>query len=163
MEPTEYRKHTIISSAVALALVGGLVVFTIGYINANPRPVPTPTPTVAVYEGPTDSYVTPATVPMTDAEREAIAAEQARIAAEAEAARLEAERIAAEEAARQAPQAPSAPEQAPPAPEPPRTCPGGSQSVGSDGYSDTGCLPDICFSIILPDPTHPECDAPFRP
>lgn len=51
----------------------------------------------------------------------------------------------------------------PPPPPPPVTCPAGSTSVGSDGTNDTACLPDVCFTLTLPDPNHPECDAPFRP
>ena len=53
-----------------------------------------------------------------------------------------------------------------PDPEPapvPVLCPGGSTATASDGFNDTSCLPDTCFSIMLPDPAHPECDAPFRP
>lgn len=73
------------------------------------------------------------------------------------------------------PQAP-APQPEPPAPAPqpepqpepepapvPILCPGGSTSVGSDGFNDTSCLPNECFSITLPDPAYPQCDAPFRP
>lgn len=62
-------------------------------------------------------------------------------------------------------QAPApAPEPEPePAPAPPVLCAGGSTSVASDGYNDTGCLPNECFSVILPDPAYPQCDAPFRP
>lgn len=75
-------------------------------------------------------------------------------------------------------QAPASPQPAPepvaeppapaPAPEPEPApvavlCPGGSTSVSSDGFNDTACMPDVCFSLTLPDPTHPECDTPFRP
>lgn len=56
----------------------------------------------------------------------------------------------------------------PPAPEPPAQsgpirCPAGSSANSNDGVNDTSCFPNICFSIVVPDPAHPECDAPFRP
>ena len=50
----------------------------------------------------------------------------------------------------------------PPAPSPVR-CPAGSTANSSDGYNDTSCFPDVCFTIAVPDPAHPECDVAFRP
>lgn len=58
---------------------------------------------------------------------------------------------------------------APPPPPPPSTpsgptlCPPGSTANSSDGYNDTSCFPNVCFTIVVPNPDHPECDAPFRP
>lgn len=62
--------------------------------------------------------------------------------------------------------APVAAPVAPPAPAPAPVaikCPAGSTSNGSDGFNDTSCYPDVCFTIVVPNPAHPECDAPFRP
>ena len=54
--------------------------------------------------------------------------------------------------------------QAPAPPHPaPIQCPPGSTSNSNDGTNDTSCYPDVCFSIVVPDPAHPECDAPFKP
>lgn len=50
----------------------------------------------------------------------------------------------------------------PPAPEPIR-CPAGSTANSSDGVNDTSCYPTICYSILVPDPAHPECDKAFKP
>lgn len=52
---------------------------------------------------------------------------------------------------------------APPADPGPTLCPSGSTANSSDGYNDTSCYPDICFSIAVPDPAHPECDYAFKP
>ena len=73
-----------------------------------------------------------------------------------------------------APQQAAAPAPAPvavaPAPAPavvipPIRCPAGSSANSNDGTNDTSCYPDICLSpgMIIPDPAHPECDAPFKP
>lgn len=46
----------------------------------------------------------------------------------------------------------------------PVLCPLGSRANSSDGYNDTSCLPEVCFTIsVLPDPDHPECDVAFEP
>jgi len=51
-----------------------------------------------------------------------------------------------------------------PAPEPdPIRCPAGSTANSNDGVNDTSCYPDICFTIAVPDPVHPECDEAFKP
>jgi hypothetical protein len=45
----------------------------------------------------------------------------------------------------------------------PVKCPAGSQANSADGPNDTSCFPNICFSIAVPDPSHPECDVAFKP
>lgn len=59
--------------------------------------------------------------------------------------------------------APPPPVVQPPAQSGPIRCPAGSTANSNDGVNDTSCYPNICFSIVVPDPAHPECDAPFRP
>lgn len=62
--------------------------------------------------------------------------------------------------------APQPPAPAPaPAPEPPAPvrCPAGSVPTESDGYNDLACTYEVCFTITVPDPAHPECDSSFRP
>lgn len=50
-----------------------------------------------------------------------------------------------------------------PAPSQPVRCPTGSQANSGDAGGDTSCFPVICFTIVLPDPAHPECVTPFKP
>lgn len=57
----------------------------------------------------------------------------------------------------------AAPPAAPAHPAAPVRCPAGSMANSNDGTNDTSCLPTICFSILVPDPAHPECDTPFKP
>jgi hypothetical protein len=46
----------------------------------------------------------------------------------------------------------------------PVKCPAGSISNGADGNgNDISCTYPVCQSIQIPDPAHPECDAPFKP
>ena len=45
----------------------------------------------------------------------------------------------------------------------PIKCPAGSTAESGEGMNDTSCIPDLCRTITLPDPAHPECDAPFKP
>lgn len=49
------------------------------------------------------------------------------------------------------------------APSGPIQCPPGSTANSNDGVNDTSCFPDICFSISVPNPDHPECDYAFEP
>lgn len=43
-------------------------------------------------------------------------------------------------------------------------CPAGSISNGVDANgNDTSCTYPVCQTIQIPDPDHPECDAPFKP
>lgn len=49
------------------------------------------------------------------------------------------------------------------APAAPIKCPAGSQANSGDAGNDTSCFPVICFTIVLPDPAHPECVTPFKP
>jgi hypothetical protein len=71
--------------------------------------------------------------------------------------------------ARQAAPAPApvavapAPAPAPVVVTPPIRCPLGSTSQANDGTNDTACLPNVCMTISIPDPAHPECDAVFKP
>ncbi|MGV8912480.1 MAG: hypothetical protein ACOH14_07680 [Rhodoglobus sp.] len=51
----------------------------------------------------------------------------------------------------------------PPAPVGPTLCPAGSTANSSDGTNDTSCFPNVCFTITVPDPAHPECDYSFKP
>lgn len=157
---------SVIATGAVAAIVGGAWAVGSGIGSA-----PAPTPTEAVYDGPVVYYVTPGDVPLTDAEREAIAAAEAqRAAEEAEAARIEAERVAAEQAAAeqaardaQANQGGGGGGGEPAAPAGPVRCPAGSTATESDGTNDLACLPDVCFTIAVPDPAHPECDRSFRP
>lgn len=183
---------TKVTTATSVVLVAGVVAAVMyGSLTlTNPTPEPSPTPTntrlMTLSDVPTDLQ---REAEQDAAEAEAARVEEARLAAEAEANRLaaeaEADRIAAEQEAQRiqqeqaenepdapvtrqnTPQAPAPqPEPAPAPPPPPAPavmCPAGSSATSSDGYNDTGCLPDICFSIMLPDPAHPECDEPFRP
>ena len=45
----------------------------------------------------------------------------------------------------------------------PVRCPAGSTANSNDGVNDTSCFPNVCYSISVPDPAHPECDYAFRP
>ena len=159
---TKRLAATGISIGAVAAIVAGVYAFGLG----APAAQPTPTPTVSQEAEPVP-FVPRISVD-TEERRAAAAEESARIQAEraaAEAAAAEAARIAAEEeAARQAEQqsggeTPSTPE----APAAPIKCPPGSTANSSDGVNDTSCFPDICYSIAVPDPNHPECDVAFRP
>lgn len=163
----------IASGAAAIVAVGLIVAGAWGFgsiASADPESTPTPTPIVGAYIG-TDGAV--------EGESSDIATATQRIAAaEAEAARLEAERVAAEaaaaeaariaaeqEAARQAQQNTQNTQNSnqSDAPSGPIKCPPGSLANSNDGVNDTSCFPEICFSIMVPDPNHPECDVAFRP
>lgn len=172
MNTSTKRAGAVASAVVAVGIVVGGV-WGIGSAVAQPSPEPTETPAVEIASIPADAPNGNAA----EQEAEAAAAEAERVAAEAaaaEAARVEAERVAAvaaaAEAERSAPAAPAAPTPAPtqpaapaPAPAAPILCPAGSSANSSDGYNDTSCMWEVCFTIALPDPTHPECDATFRP
>lgn len=73
------------------------------------------------------------------------------VAAE-EAAAAQAAAIAAETAAAQAASTAD-----------PNRCPAGTSANSGDGGRDTSCLPNICFGLTLPDPSHPECDYAHPP
>lgn len=49
----------------------------------------------------------------------------------------------------------------------PIRCPAGTQANSNDGNenggNDTSCFPDICWTIPVPDPAHPECDYAYPP
>lgn len=54
----------------------------------------------------------------------------------------------------------------PPAPAPPaaaKTCPAGAIAAEVLNGVVTFCIWEACTHLTLPDPNHPECDAPFRP
>jgi cytoskeletal protein RodZ len=86
---------------------------------------------------------------------QAIATEQAVLAAQAAAAAAAAAQAAAQQTADDAAAKDAAAGHT--------TCPAGSMATSGDGDVDFTCLPDICFNITLPDPNHPECNAPFKP
>ena len=93
---------------------------------------------------------------------EKAAAAKAAAEAAAKAAALAAQQAAQQQASQQAVQ--SAPQQqAASAPSGPIRCPAGSSANSNDGVNDTSCFPNICFTIQVPNPAHPECDVAFKP
>lgn len=170
------RTKRVTATGISLGAVAAVIagVYAFGATAPAADPAPTPTVEVAAYVGTTENGLA------FEQEADAAAAEAARIEAErvaaeaaaaAEAARVEAERVAAEEAARQAQESQQRSTggntgggggtvEAPAAP---IRCPGGSLANSSDGVNDTSCMWEVCFSITVPDPAHPECDAAFRP
>lgn len=176
-----------VGAGIGVAAIGGLLVVVSAvalplndYREDKATPSPTPTAELYIPSEPTNGL-------MFEQESEAAQAEAARVAAEVEAARLAAEaeaaRVAAEQEATRVAQEQAEAEQrqqttpqrqaqppaqqtqpAPaPAPPPPVRCPGGSNPQENDGHNDTLCMWAVCDSLTLPDPTHPECDSPFRP
>lgn len=157
--------------AVAVVVAG---VYAFGAVQPTAEPAPTPT---VVREW------IPATVPAVDADQletdaeTARAAEAARVAAEqaAQAAQAAADAAAAQAAADEAARASQQQQNTGTgggdngggstvvAPAAPIRCPAGSTANSNDGVNDTSCFPDICFSIVVPNPDHPECDTAFRP
>lgn len=163
---------TVTSGVIAVAAVA-LVVAGVYALGASaPQAEPTPTVTAepaAVFVGITENGLA-AEQEAEAAAAEAVRIEAERVAAEAEAARIEAERVAAEQAAAeeaarqsQARGGDSGNNGGGAAPSAPIRCPAGSSANSNDGVNDTSCFPDICFSIAVPDPAHPECDVAFRP
>lgn len=159
------RTKTIASSGVAVGVVAALIAGVYAFSASTPAPEPTATTAAVVHERPATLFADTATVIPAVEEAKAAKAEAERVAAEQAAVQAEADRLAAEQAA--ADQQQSTPvevvQDAPAVQAPPVLCPGGSTANSSDGYNDTSCLPDICFSIAIPDAAHPECDAAFRP
>lgn len=46
----------------------------------------------------------------------------------------------------------------------PILCPVGTQANSGDGFNDTSCLPDVCYTLrSIPDPAYPECDYAYPP
>lgn len=168
------RTKTVIATASAVLAVSAVVGGSVWFSSAV-APTPEPKQTYRLYEPApetTEREATPTpTVTPTEAVTEDVAP-QAPVE-QAPAAPVEQAPAPQPEAPAPEPQQPDPQPQAPdpaPAPQPepepapvPILCPGGSTSTDSDGFNDLGCLPDICFSITLPDATHPECDTPFRP
>lgn len=134
-------KKTLIAAgslvAVGLLAVGG----SIGINSITGRAFPEPAPTVAVRNvSPEVTKPTPTATPTPTPTPEPV---------------VEAAPIV---------EAPAAPAPAaPPVPAGPDLCPPGTQSNGSDGYNDTSCGPDICWTMPIPDPAHPECDYFYPP
>lgn len=172
------RGKQVTAGGIAVGAVAAVIasVYAFGAVNAAQEPVDVVRPASVVVE-PTIDPITPEDEVIAEEAREA-----ARIAAEQEAARLAAEKAAAEAAAAEA--ARIAAEQqaaedaqqnsggggsgggggsAPAEPSGPIRCPAGSSANASDGVNDLSCFPDICFTITVPDPSHPECDVAFRP
>lgn len=165
------RTKTGIAAASAVLAVSALVGGTV-WLSSAVAPEPEPTPTYRMFEPAPET-----------SEREATPTPTPTVTPE----EIVQEEVAPQVPVEQAPAAPAPQPQAPapqpqqPAPQPQTPdpvpvpqpepepvpvailCPSGSTSVGSDGFNDTGCLPNACFSLTLPDPTHPECDTPFRP
>lgn len=175
------RTKRFTATGISLGAVAAVVAGVYAFGASAPAADPAPTPTVV------REWI-PATEPAVDADQleTDAATERARVAAEAEAARVAAEQAAATQAAADAAAAQAAADEAarasqtqqkqstggggavqapaaPAAPAAPVRCPAGSSANSNDGVNDTSCYPDICFSIAVPNPDHPECDAPFRP
>jgi outer membrane biosynthesis protein TonB len=132
-------KKALISSGAgllaAIALVGGGVAAATGAFT--PAPEPTVVPQATIEE--TEPVVQP--TPEATVTAEPLPAEPAP-----------------------APVVEPAPAPAPPpAPVGPTRCPAGSTANSNDGTNDTSCFPDVCFTITVPDPAHPECDYSFKP
>lgn len=170
MNKTTKKRLTDATAIGAVAAVIGGAIWASATFNTAPAPQPTPSPTssrMVVDEIPqpiptnADRFLEDQEVPVAPEVPTA-----PEIAPESPTAPLEGgseDGSTPSQPVQPAPEPEPAPEPAPEPPPPPVTCPAGSSSVASDGYNDTGCLPDVCFSLILPDVNHPECDAPFRP
>jgi hypothetical protein len=164
------KAKTWASSGIATAGVAAIIIATSAIVGAvQAQPAPTPTHTAVTVERPADNVDISTTSPSSERAlaRQQAEAEAAALAAAAQAAaQAEVERVAAEQAVQQEqPVVNEGGGSSPvdqPAPAPVR-CPAGSSANSNDGVNDTSCYPDICFSIAVPDPGHPECDAPFRP
>lgn len=170
------NKTRIASVGASVAAVAVIVAGAWGIgsnIAAQPEPTPTETITeiVGAYTG-----IDGATVQESDdlieasdrieAERAAAAAAEAeRIAAEQAAAQAAADEAAreTERASQQTPSTDGGGTNTPAQPPAPIRCPAGSVANSNDGVNDTSCFPEICFSIVVPNPEHPECDVAFRP
>jgi len=57
----------------------------------------------------------------------------------------------------------AAPPPPPPPPAAPASCPAGSFVAQGGPGVELLCMWDICRTLTLPDPSHPECDSAFRP
>lgn len=160
------------NAAAAALLALGLIVTGCAGMAGPSTPVSTAEPEpldASIFD---DAIEKAETIIASEVEAERVAAEEAA-AAKAEADRIAAEEAAAREAEQNTAPAPvkrqSAPEEAAPpppapAPAPPVLCSSiGAVPVASDGYNDTSCTWEVCYSISIPDPAHPECDANFRP
>lgn len=152
-----------VAAVVGIAVVMGLGVFALSTVPVNGQSAPGTTTTHPV----STQYATPADNPLapspsatpTDTATSTPTATVAPVAPAPVAAPAPAP-------AAPAPQAVVAPAPAPaPAPVAPAPikCPAGSSANSNDGVNDTSCYPDICMSIAVPDPAHPECNAPFKP
>lgn len=168
------RITRIATGAAAIGVVAVIIgtVWAFGASTGAAEPEPSPSASVAAVDfselQANVQQVIDGQVEAARLEAERVAAE-AQAAADAEAARVAAEQAAADaaaaEAARQTAKqnansgsTPTTPVQASPV-----RCPAGSTANSSDGINDTSCFPDICFTITVPDPAHPECDTAFRP
>ena len=151
-------------TGVAALLIVGMSFLGTGGQSSPAVPKTTPTPISTQYATPADNPLAP--VPSATPSS---AATDTTVSTPAPVAPAP----AAQQAAPQQIAAPApapvvvAPAPAPaPAPAiPPVRCPAGSSANSNDGVNDTSCYPDICLSpgMIIPDPAHPECDAPFKP
>jgi hypothetical protein len=147
-KPTR-RLPWILGGLATIALATGAVIAGPA-IAANLSPAPTPSPTATEYV----ATLTPSEV---DSVQQAADDQQATIAADEKAA---ADKAAADAAAAAA--AAAAQHHASSSAGPVR-CPAGSTANSSDGENDTSCFPNVCFTIPIPDPAHPECDHTFKP
>jgi hypothetical protein len=159
-------KTWVIISAAAVIAVGGSAV-------AYAHPLQTPQAQhfvihdlpVTAADSPTspDALAAATTTAQTDAAA-ALAAQEAAVAAQAAVDAVAAQAAAdaaAKAAAVKAPVKRSATTNTSTAG--PVKCPAGSQANSGDAGNDTSCFPVICFTIVLPDPAHPECVTPFKP
>lgn len=165
MRMTSNRKRIASTSAAVAtvaALVGGAFAFATA-TSATPAPAPTREMISVVEQLPeTNIQDLAPDVPVATPTPEPVAVEPAPAPAPAPVEEIAPAPAPVPQAPAPAPAVEPAP--APPAPAPaPIRCPGGSSATASDGVNDTGCLADVCFSIAVPDPAHPECNAPFRP
>lgn len=166
------RTKTAIATASAVLAVSAVVGGSI-WASTTLAPEPDPKRTYRIYEPAPETTEREATPTPTIEPTEAVVEDVAPQTPVEQPAAPAPEAPQPQAPAPQQPQQP-APQPEPPAPAPapqpepepapvPVLCPSGSTSVGSDGFNDTGCLPNECFSITLPDPAYPQCDAPFRP
>jgi len=123
----------IIAGSALVALLGGGGLWA---ANAGILNSPAPTPTAVVEEAPTPTPTVVTSTPSPTPTAEPVVAPIV-----------------------EAPAPPPVVEE----PSGPVLCPPGTQSNGNDGVNDTSCLPDVCWTIPVPDPAHPECDYAYPP
>ena len=159
-----------VAAVVGIAVVMGLGVFALSTVPVNGQSAPgasssSPAPVSTKYAAPSILDAPQGTPVATDTPASTAPAAPAAPApapATPVVAPAPAATATATATATPAPKAITAPVVVAPAPV---KCPAGSSANSNDGTNDTSCYPDICLSpgMVIPDPAHPECNAPFKP